>query len=344
VSAQQSQEAPERRSAFSPKREVSLDEIQQVSKFRQAFRYLWQVGIQRGDSTGWPTVDELFTVRAREWTLLTGIPNHGKSAFLDNLMVNLSLIHGYRWAVFSAENLPLERHAASLASVYMGKAFDPTSYRRMSEQEFQQCDLWLDWHFRFICPPEDDCTIDRILHIAGMIHDHEGLQGLVIDPWNELDHSRPANMNETEYISRALSKVRRFAREHECHVFLVAHPTKLQRINRPTPDAPEATVYPVPTPYDVSGSAHFRNKADNCLCVWRDVSDPNTATQLHVQKIRFREIGHVGMCELRYDRECGQYIDPQIGRRDRPRPPVFGSKEGFVGLINGGRRNPGEEG
>jgi hypothetical protein len=37
-----------------------------------------------------------------------------------------------------------------------------------------------------------------------------GIRGLVIDPYNELDHSRPPHMQETNFISSMLSKV--------CHV------------------------------------------------------------------------------------------------------------------------------
>ncbi len=35
-----------------------------------------------------------------------------------------------------------------------------------------------------------------------------GIRGLVIDPYNELDHARPSYMQETEYVSSMLSKVR----------------------------------------------------------------------------------------------------------------------------------------
>lgn len=32
-----------------------------------------------------------------------------------------------------------------------------------------------------------------------------------LQPYNELDHQRPASMNETEYVSQMLTKVKRFA-------------------------------------------------------------------------------------------------------------------------------------
>ena len=67
----------------------------------------------------------------------------------------------------------------------------------------------------------------------------------------------------------------------------------------------------MPTLYDVSGSAHFRNKADCGLVVWRDVSEGDRPeVQIHVQKIRFREVGRIGMVTLWFDKVTGRYGDP----------------------------------
>ncbi len=82
----------------------------------------------------------------------------------------------------------------------------------------------------------------------------------------------------------------------------MAHQTKLYR------DKSSGTC-PIPTPYDVSGSAHFRNKADNCLTIWRNESDDAAAVQVHIQKIRFREVGRGGMVELFYDNVSGNYSE-----------------------------------
>ena len=98
---------------------------------------------------------------------------------------------------------------------------------------------------------------------------------------------------------QALTQIRRFARNHGVHVWVVAHPQKLYRR--------DDGLYPVPTPYDISGSAHWRNKADNCLTLWRDEKEPDQPVHLHVQKIRFREVGKVGMVALQFDRVTGRY-------------------------------------
>ena len=161
---------------------------------------------------------------------------------------------------------------------------------------------WVDKHFFFILPDEDNLSIDEVLSLARILVFREGIKGLVIDPWNELDHNRPMGITETEYISQALTKIRRFARTNDVHVWVVAHPTKLQKGTDGS--------YPVPSPYDVSGSAHWRNKADNCLSIWRDLANPSDrGVQVHVQKIRFKENGKIGMATLSYEYSTGKYRD-----------------------------------
>lgn len=82
-------------------------------------------------------------------------------------------------------------------------------------------------------------------------------------------------------------------------MWIVAHPTKMYKDSDGK--------YPIPTPYDIAGSAHFRNKADNCITVWRDLLDEERAVEIHIQKIRFREVGKVGKAELHYDVTTGRY-------------------------------------
>ena len=70
--------------------------------------------------------------------------------------------------------------------------------------------------------------------------------------------------------------------------------------------------YPVPRPYDIAGSAHFYNKCDNSISIYRDdiVNNPQQ-TQVHIQKVRFNSVGHPGVVELLYDYNKCNYINEQ---------------------------------
>lgn len=264
---------------------------------------LYHKGLRKGYSTGFDTLDEFYTVVPGQWTVVTGIPGHGKSNVLDNIMVNLAKHDDWHFGIFSPENQPIARHFASIMEKYHEAPFDLGKPGRITEEQKEIGKKWLKEHFSIILPDEDaNWSIDGILDLAKILVYRKGMKGLVIDPWNEIDHSRPANQTETEYVSSVLTKLRQFARNYDVHVWLVAHPAKLYK--------DKDGKYPVPTPYDISGSAHYRNKADNAITVWRNVGhEDQTVADVHIQKIRFKEVGKVGLCSLRFNPVSGCFID-----------------------------------
>lgn len=275
-----------------------------VSEYSESMDRLYRYGMPSGLATPWASVNPLYTVMAGEWTLVTGIPGHGKSEWLDALMVRLAQDHGWCFAIFSPENQPTEYHLSKLAEKYIGKPFGSGPSDRMTPDEKEIAIGFLDDHFVFLMPELP--TVEGLIERLKCIVKRRGIRGVVLDPWNEIDHTRTGGLSETEYISQSLSKLRAFARAHGVHLWIVAHPTKLQK----EPDGS----YPVPTPYDVAGSAHWRNKADNCIAVWRNTAANTSAVEVHVQKVRKKSVGQVGMATLRYDRITGQYHDQPMNR------------------------------
>lgn len=276
---------------------------------------LYETGYRKGVRTGWGSMDQFFSVRPGEFTVITGYPGGGKSTWLDNLMINIARADNWKWAVFSAENYPVSRHIASLAEIYLGKPFNRGCTERMSKRELTDALGWMQSHFSFIQPREDRFSLDRIIHIACSIGD---ANALVIDPWNELDHSRPREMREDEFISISLTKLRWFARNSSLHVFVVAHPAKyIREAGKPKP---------VATLNEVKGASEWFAKADNGLSVWRNELDDAQPSEVYVQKIRFREVGRIGKVEFRYDRVTGRFSEasPIFRAEDRPKAKSAG--------------------
>ena len=277
--------------------------ILEVKPLMPAVERLYEMGLQPGKSTGWSSLDEWFTVRKKELTVITGYPNHGKSCWLDNLLVHLARSADWRMGLFSAENLPLERYIASLIEIYTGKPFSKGPQPRLMKDELVHAVPWLHEHFKFINPELENRKVDHVLTVADHAVRQYRLDAIVIDPWNELDHGRPDRLREDEYISVSLSKIRDFARRRDVHFFIVAHPAKVNRDKNGK--------HPVPTLFDVKGASEWNAKADNGICIWRNPLEPETGTDVHVQKVRFREVGKAGGgCNLQYDRTHGRFIDP----------------------------------
>lgn len=282
--------------------------IYTVNDLSDAVDELYEQGLTAGASTGWRTLDRHYTVKRGQWTVLVGIPSHGKSSWLDALMVNLAMQHGWKFCICSPENQPIQRHIASLMSLWAGEPFSSGMIDRMSPKTRDEAKAWVQDHFVFILPLLKDFTVEGVLDLVSEVKSRRPVDGIVVDPWNELEHQRPNNMNETEYVSQSLSFLRKYARAQDAHLWLVVHPTKLQK-DRNT------QTYPIPTLYDAHGSAHFRNKADMGVVVWRDLQDESKPTEIHVQKVRFKECGSVGIAELYYDRVTGRFTEDLMVHR-----------------------------
>lgn len=260
---------------------------------------LYLKGLAKGESTGYPNVDELYTIVPGQLCVVTGIPSMGKSSFVDQIMVNLAARKGWRFAICSFENPP-RIHIAKLCQLYMGKPFFDGPTPRMTRDEYRQAMAWVQEHFVFLyqgdgalSPIED--IIDR-LRAAVLRY---GIRGAVVDPYNYID--RPREANETEWVSEALTKVKVFIEAHDVHLWLVAHPAKQYKR--------EDGKYSVPGGYDISGSAHWFNKADMGMSVHR----PNvheSISEVHIWKCRFNWIGKQGKTSLSYEVPTGRYFLP----------------------------------
>ena len=267
-------------------------------------------GLPRGSSTGWPLVDRHYTVGLGQWTLVTGVPHSGKSAWVDALMVNLAKQEPWRFYIFSPENWPLAIHHANILELYIGKPFNHGRTPRMDIDDLDAGEAWMADKFFFAKPDQPDI----VSILVEMANDHITAKsgsklGCVIDPWNSLEHNRPSHMSETEYVSHSLSAVIKAVRLMNMHLWLVAHPSKMYR--------DRDGKYPVPTPRDVSGSAHWWAKADNCITIHRDQVEDTREVEIHVQKVRFKTYGRVGLVTLLYDRVTGRYTCPEVKKSEQ---------------------------
>jgi twinkle protein len=269
---------------------------------------LYRDGLPSGDKTGWPSVDRHLSIAPGQLTVLTGWPGSGKSEWLDALLVNLTH-QGWRFAMFSPENQPTELHIAKVMEKFAGQPFGAGPTQRMDWDTVYDLMGVIRERFGFMRSVEGSLSAKEIIETAEpWLEQHKAhKRGLVIDPWNELEHWRPQGLSETEYVSQTLSYVRNWARPNKVHVFIVAHPQKMRR---------EADgKLPIPRPDMIAGSQHWWNKADNAVTVWRDMENPDSQNvDIHVQKVRFKHIGRPGVVTLRYDRVCGKYYEIPVLR------------------------------
>lgn len=281
-----------------------------VDEFLEGIEEIYKSGWKPGLSTGWPNLDKFYTVRECEFTIVTGMPSHGKSEFLTSLMVNLAKLHDWRLAIVSPEHQPIERYICMIIEKYAEKTFDEKRGPKISRDELQTSIAWIRTHFCFYGLNEDNPPLVKAVFkdLDSWQQDKGKFNGLFLDPYNEFDHSRTtldSKLMETEYISRFLSDLRRSARVRKLHLWLVAHPAKPQQ-------AEDGSYDPIDL-YHIAGSAHFRNKADNGLSIYRnDLENRGDYTTVFIRKIKFREIGKQGRVYFTFDESTGKFSEHEL--------------------------------
>lgn len=255
-------------------------------------------------STGWPAVDSIFRVpKDGRLFVITGIPNSGKSEFVDALLINVATNLGWHSIIFSPENMPQEIHLAKLVEKATGQPFTGSSPACLTDDQVLDAGEWLRRHVVYIRQDdvEEEMPLERILDLANRAVARYGSRFLVIDPYNQVDHKRTSGQTETEYIQKFLKRLKKWSSARGCNVILVAHPEKLRR--------QQDGKTPIPTGYDISGSAHWYNAADFGITVHRPSVD-GPEVEIWVWKVRHKVHGKKGYAVLKWDRLSGRYSDP----------------------------------
>jgi twinkle protein len=260
---------------------------------------LYEKGNGKGVSTGFVTLDDLYTIAAGQLSVVTGLPGSGKSEFVDALMVNLAQKQNWTFCVASFEN-PVPTHIAKLSEKITGKPFFSGPTTRMTKEESQEARTFIKDHFVFVEQRDGSAIkIDDLLERTRLAVMRLGCRGVVIDPYNYIETSK--GDKEHQSISAMLTRVAAFAKAYDIHVWFVAHPAKMY------PDPNGKT--PAPVGMHISGSAAWFAKADCGITVHRGGDYDNNEPEIHCWKSRFKWVGRIGMTKLKYDVPTGRFSD-----------------------------------
>lgn len=274
--------------------------------YKQEVYNIYEGKVQKPVSTGFANLDTIYKVMPSTFCLVTGVPNHGKSNFIDQIAINLAKNENWRFAIFSPEH-STANHIRRLSEKIVQKPFDVGPNERMSADDLINSITFLKDKFYFIESRDTIPSIDWLLGKMKVACLRYGVKGIIIDPYNEIDSSREGNKREDEHIRDLISTCKQFCRRHEIAMWMVAHPAKMQRN--------QDGIIPAPSMYDVSGSAHWNNMADVGLVVHRDFDADET--KVMTRKVREQGLyGNIGEVIFTYDLRRHIYVEKDV--RDLP--------------------------
>ncbi len=251
---------------------------------------------EKGEVTAWPVgiepLEGMMSIVPGTLTVFTGYANMGKSTVMNSVVANLLSVNiPCIVASFETDVKPILIDSLKCCLMRCPKG-------DLASKDDREAMGVIRENLRIITQnvdEEDEMTLERFLEFCRIGVVRDGVKFILLDPWNELEHKRGRNETETDYISRALRAIKRFAKQYDVAFWIVAHPTK-----------PELGSKSAPKLYSISGSANWANKADYGLTYHRPKPDENKA-ELIVSKVRMGLPGKKGSVFVTYDFRTSEF-------------------------------------
>jgi twinkle protein len=282
---------------------IPVDGVYYLDDIFESMLDNFRKGVQLAPTTRFREFDEYFRWKKGDITLCTGYGNHGKSFFMLQLMLTKSIWDGWKWAIFSPENFPANDFYDDIIEMYVGKWI-----KDMTEDEYIDACLFIDLHFFYVYP-DDAHDINSIHEKFRHLILKKGVDGVMIDPFNQLDSNQKAYQREDQYLSEVLKDVKRFALLNHVVYTIIAHPKN--------PNHQSGQPLPIVDVYDIAGGAMWGNKCDQIISYYRPNFHENKNSpevKVFVQKLkRKRTGGQLGDCDLTLLWAKKRYCNPLTG-------------------------------
>ena len=260
------------------------DVIYGIDVKEQALK-IYDQGYAKVDGIGVPELDERFKPKRGEITVLTGIGNYGKSSFKKWYQAMRIMLYGEKFATFSPEDNPPEEYYHDFVEIILGCDCSPANPHRPSKQVYEYVYDLVCHHVFYVYPKDVSPTPQYIMEVFLELIVKENVDGVDIDPFNQLTNEYQKFQRSDKYLEWVLSVFSRFSQINNIFFWIVAHPTKMQK-------AADGN-YPCPDVFDLTDGAMWNNKMDNILVYHRPFAqtDPqNPSCEFHSKKIRRQKI------------------------------------------------------
>ena len=237
--------------------------------------------------------------------ILTGIPNSGKTDFLNCMMAHLMFQRQKRIAFFSFEKPIKAKHVREIARVALGVEDTASMDHTVDESEARavNCQI-INYMTEHMVDFDTKTRLPDSAYIIAMAERDmrkHGLDFLVIDPYVFIDMTEGGSRaTETEKVRLMLTKLQAWSRARRVWTIVVAHPRIQYK------DGHES--FPPLDIYSIAGSAQWANLADFLFTV-RRMNKPEEGkvySIVEMLKVRDQEFCQPG--KVLYVRQpCGRY-------------------------------------
>lgn len=294
----------------------AIEKQEEVSFIRES-------GHLKGLSTGFPSLDEIYTLKKGYPLFIAGSPHHGKTEFVFDLLINTSKMYGWKHFIYAGETGNVEDVIAELAHKYIEKPIrkqvdevTANSYA-MNDFDYVKAIEWINEHFFFL-DSETDFTIPQFYEFVDEAEKRYDVvfDTTLIDPFNDVveELSKYAN-REDKWLKDVLKKVRQNSKmKHRINI-LVNH---IADIAPQKDNASNVRYTPIALPSEWAGGRTWHRRAFTMLLVYRPpsfminnegVAVAENESWIINQKAKPKGSGRLGKCSLLWIWQKNRYID-----------------------------------
>jgi replicative DNA helicase len=301
---------------------------QQVVDVREKIVSIYEQGRVGVKGVGIAELDMIFKMMRKELTVIAGYPNMGKSTLWRWYLLLRALLFDEKYAIFAPEDDPSEEFFMELLEICCGCNCDKNSSDRPNRMVIDRWLDFLDSHFFFVNTPDSSPTVKQAKEIFLELVVSKGVDGIVIDPFNQLAHDyRDFGGRDDKYLEFILADLSRFAKNNDIYLNVIAHP----------PKPPHGEEEKPPTIFQIAGGQMWANKSDNILTYHRPYkNDRDRSNECLVESGKIRKqklVGQCGRVDFVYDRRSRRYlfggidyIQKAINNREKQTEIVFEEK------------------
>lgn len=258
-------------------KQCPLENVITYKDIKEKLHNFYLNGMAPGYQIGLEQFDSMFSTYLSQFIVVTGIPTHGKSDFVDQMCVGYNLKYNWKIAYASPENKPTELHVDKISRKFYGQR--PENKVQLNSDGWKIVEERVLDNFFFM--EFDTYNLKSVLDKGAELVKRKGIKCLVIDPFNKITLKESDRNKTNQYTSDYINEIDDFCRKYDVLVILVAHPVKMKK--------DESGKMIEPTFYDIKGGGEFYDMSYHGLLVHRDFN--KNTVKVKVLKCKFQNLG-----------------------------------------------------
>lgn len=279
-------------------------------------------GNSKGSNCGIVALNEYFTLKKGFPLFIAGAPYSGKTEFTFEILINTSILYGWKHFVYCGEGGSVESVFAELMSKYIGKPYDNSNFG-MSKEEEIKAQMFVMKHF-IIANHDLEYTVNEFFSAVDEAEKELSIKfdTVTFDPFNDVKEEVDYfGGREDKYLASVLKQVRVNAKKHDRINILVNHIADVRAIT----DKEGNRYMPPALPNEWAGGRTWWRRAFTMLLVYRPPSFLKDETGqpvekneswIFIQKSKPKGVGKLGRVSIFWDWKKNKYYSKDINGQE----------------------------